>query len=128
MNVDTIKEKALSEKDKQNMKNDIENLNARIVSLERYNMKIINENKDLIKENEKFKKGSKFSSNNSSNFYLPKLATRFISANKENRNSNTSFEVRGYDNLDDLSNLGKMKFSSKNSQRSDNEDDMSSKC
>jgi hypothetical protein len=86
------------------------------------NLLLINENKDLIRENEKLKKGSKIMLSNNSNFFVPKYASsRGNSSNKENlrNNSNTSFEDRGYDKLDQLLSTSKQKISTKSSQKSE---------
>lgn len=84
--------------DKLNMQRNIESLNSRILAVERLNLKLINENKELIRDNEKFRKSSRNPSNNSSNIFIPK--NRYNTNNKENMNirsnSNTSFEVTPY--------------------------------
>jgi hypothetical protein len=123
--VDIVKSKAVNDKDKENLQKEVEKLNEKLQIVERMNMKLINENKEVIKENEKLKKGSapmsRMSSNSSSSniFYIPRI-NRYNSGNKENirTHSNTSFE--NVDKLD-LLQINKPKYSTQTSQNGDDE-------
>jgi hypothetical protein len=112
-------EKAVMDKEKQNMHDQIEKLNAKVKDLLNEQKKLNEENKKLMVEKEKLNKGSKLSSKENS-FIIPKTF-KYMSANKENirTNSNTSFEVRAIDLMSPHRNLARG-----DSERSEENDDI----
>jgi hypothetical protein len=117
--VDKLMEKAVMDKEKQNMHDQIEKLNAKVKELINEQKKLHEENKKLFVEKEKLNKGSKYSSKENS-FIIPKTF-KYMSANKENirTNSNTSFEVRALDLMSPRGNLTR-----RDSERSEEDEDI----
>jgi len=123
--VDIVKEKAVNDKDKENLQKEVEKLNERLQIVERMNLKLISESKEVIKENEKLKRGnttsSKSSSSNSSNFFSIPRITRYNSSNKENIRTNPNSSIDTADDKFELLQLDKPKFSTQTSVKSDDE-------